>query len=85
MDTTERAYLRYPAIHGDRVVFACEDDLWLVAASGGRAWRLTDRVWARPATRASSPDGRQLAFVGREEGAARGLRHARRPAAPRAG
>lgn len=62
-----QAYVRYPTIFQDRIVFVSEDDLWLVSSEGGRAERLT-----ASADRANyprfSPDGQQLAFVGSEEG-----------------
>jgi tricorn protease len=38
---TSAGYLRYPHIHGDLLVFAAEDDIWLAPAAGGRAWRLS--------------------------------------------
>src|SRR5690349_13577896 len=38
---TSSGYLRYPHIHGDLLVFASEDDIWLAPADGGRAWRLS--------------------------------------------
>lgn len=60
-------YYRYPTIHSNTVVFVCEDDLWSVPATGGIARRLTSNLGevTRPVL---SPDGTQLAFVGREEG-----------------
>ena len=36
-------YYRYPALHGDTLLFVCEDDIYGVHATlGGRAHRVTD-------------------------------------------
>ena len=60
------AYLRHPTLHGDTVVFVADDDLWTVATAGGIARRLTAGL-SEPSTPCLSPDGRWLAFVGRDE------------------
>ncbi len=60
------AYLRYPTLHAETIVFVADDDLWSVAASGGVARRLTAGL-SEPSTPCLSPDGRFVAFVGRDE------------------
>jgi tricorn protease len=62
-------YYRYPAIHGDTIVFTAEGDLWKVSAKGGAAMRLTSNPGQE--THASiSPDGRTVAFTAEYEGPA---------------
>jgi len=60
-------YHRHPTIHGDVVVFVCEDDLWAVAAGGGVARRLTASPGSVGFPR-FSPDGSLLAYTGTDEG-----------------
>jgi len=59
--------LRFPDIHGDRIVFTYAGDLWSVSAMGGTATRLT----AHPGLELFakySPDGKWIAFTGQYDG-----------------
>jgi tricorn protease len=59
--------LRFPDVHGERVVFSYASDLWTAGAGGGTATRLTAHpgmeVFAK-----FSPDGRWIAFTGQYDG-----------------
>ncbi len=59
--------LRFPDIHGDKVVFTYGGDLWTAPTTGGTATRLT----AHPGLELFakfSPDGKWIAFTGQYDG-----------------
>ncbi len=59
--------LRFPDVHGDKVVFTYAGDLWIASTSGGQATRLT----AHPGLELFakfSPDGKWIAFTGQYDG-----------------
>ncbi len=60
-------YYRFPAIHGDTIVFTSEGDLWTVDVRGGTARRLTSDAGMENYP-AISPDGQILAFSAQYEG-----------------
>jgi len=62
-------YYRYPAVHGNTVVFTAEGDLWMVPIEGGVARRLTTHL-GEESRAAISPDGKWVAFTATYEGPA---------------
>src|SRR5271156_691235 len=63
----ETKLLRFPDIHGEKVVFSYGGDLWTAPTSGGMATRLT----AHPGVELFakfSPDGKWIAFTGQYDG-----------------
>ncbi|WP_327428632.1 S41 family peptidase [Streptomyces sp. NBC_01236] len=63
------AYLRFPHLHGELVVFTAEDDVWAAPLDGGgRAWRVSaDNV---PVNHPRiSPDGSTVAWTSTRDGA----------------
>ncbi len=63
----ETRLLRFPDIHGDRVVFTYAGDLWSAPVTGGAAVRLTSHPGLELFAR-FSPDGSQIAFTGQYDG-----------------
>jgi tricorn protease len=63
----EARLLRFPAIHGDQVVFTYAGNLYNVPAAGGTARRLTNHDGFEMFAR-FSPDGKWLAFTGQYDG-----------------
>ncbi|MBQ2499467.1 MAG: PD40 domain-containing protein, partial [Bacteroidales bacterium] len=64
----EAKMLRFPAIHGNQVVFSYAGDLYTVDVNGGVARQLTNdpdgfEIFAR-----FSPDGKNIAFTGQYDG-----------------
>jgi tricorn protease len=62
-----RGYYRFPAVHGDTIVFTSEGDLWEVGVEGGVARRLTTHL-GEETNAAFSPDGKTIAFAASYEG-----------------
>jgi tricorn protease len=63
----EARLLRFPTIHGNRIVFTYAGDLYTVPASGGVARRLTSHEGFESFAH-FSPDGKWLAFTGQYDG-----------------
>ncbi|UCG51254.1 MAG: PD40 domain-containing protein, partial [Candidatus Latescibacterota bacterium] len=59
--------LRFPDIHGDKVVFCHAGDLWLASSEGGTAVRLTTHPGQEIFPK-FSPDGKWIAFTGQYDG-----------------
>ena len=63
----ETRLLRFPDLHGDKVVFTYGGDLWTASAQGGVAARLTSHPGLEAYPK-FSPDGRWIAFTGQYDG-----------------
>lgn len=63
----EARLLRFPAIHGDKVVFTYAGDLYLTTTSGGVARRITSHPGYEMFPRFSH-DGSKIAFTGQYDG-----------------
>jgi tricorn protease len=63
----EARLLRFPTIHGDKIVFSHAGDLYSAPASGGQARKLTSYIGYEMFAR-FSPDGKWLAFTGQYDG-----------------
>jgi len=64
---TGSPFLVEPDVHGDRVAFTCEGDLWIGSVATGRAERLTRDEGVEMDAR-FSPDGKTLAFTAEYDG-----------------
>ncbi len=67
VNSQETPILRFPDIHGDKVVFTAEEDLWTAPADGGEARRLTIHD-GEETTPKFSGDGNHIAFTAEYDG-----------------
>jgi len=63
----EGRLMRFPDVHGDKIVFMYGGDLWLVSTQGGVARRLTTSPGLELFPH-FSPDGKWIAFTGQYDG-----------------
>ncbi len=63
----EARLLRFPTIHGDKIVFSYAGDLYTVSSTGGVARKLTNDVGYEMFAH-FSPDGKWIAFTGQYDG-----------------
>jgi tricorn protease len=68
LQADEARLLRFPALHGDRLVFTYAGDLYTVPVQGGVARRLTSDPKGFEMFARFSPDGKTLAFTGQYDG-----------------
>jgi tricorn protease len=66
-DKAREGYYRFPALHGNTIIFTAEGDLWSVGIQGGVAHRLTSNPGLESHA-AISPDGTTVAFSAQYEG-----------------
>ncbi len=66
-NSQESRLMRFPAIHGNQVVFSYAGDLYTVPVEGGIARKLTNHVGYEMFPR-FSPDGKTIAFTGQYDG-----------------
>ena len=64
----EARLLRFPAIHGNQIVFTYAGDLYTVDKAGGLARKLTNDEDGYEMFARFSPDGKQIAFTGQYDG-----------------
>jgi tricorn protease len=63
----ESRLMRFPDIHGDKIVFTHGNDLWIVPTTGGTATHLTTSPGGEAFAK-FSPDGETIAFTGYYDG-----------------
>ncbi|MEN8225317.1 MAG: PDZ domain-containing protein [Bacteroidota bacterium] len=68
MAQDESRLLRFPAIHGDQVVFSYAGDLYTIGRDGGVARKLTNDPDGYEMFARFSPDGTSIAFTGQYDG-----------------
>ncbi len=68
MAQNDARLLRFPAVHGEKVVFTYAGDLFEVPLSGGIARKLTSDAKGYEMFARFSPDGKHIAFTGQYDG-----------------